>query len=274
MKEEKANTFWSVQTDQAQDVFLRQELAPGLMLRLLYLRCQEARVRDLPGQDYTCLVYNAGVNALYFCVCDGVGSSYAGDFAASYLARHIVDWLPTLSPEIFYAPEQLSEFLPALLNTWAQRAQDALRKHQYARKDSPLVREVLSELRDTYGSETVFFAGRFDMPADPSEPILALFCWMGNVSAHMLSSSGERMVVCDASDDSSRWSTGRGTHGHIMLQTMELYDLQRMLVFTDGMLPLQADLTTHSDEELQQCALETLEQPQNDDMALLDLNWS
>src|SRR5579872_1879110 len=96
-------------SDQSRDRLVRGSLGEGVTARLLYQRCREARTQNLPGQDYARALSAPAGNTLAFCVCDGVGSSYKGDFAAAFLAERLVDWLDRL------------ESVPAATDTFAVR---------------------------------------------------------------------------------------------------------------------------------------------------------
>src|SRR5215813_12451163 len=86
-----------LETNQRKDTFIRTQLADNVSVRLFSMRCQEAQTQTLLNQDYACLVSQQDASSLCFCVCDGVGSSYRGDFAAHYLASHLLAWLQEMT---------------------------------------------------------------------------------------------------------------------------------------------------------------------------------
>src|SRR5262249_11605913 len=125
--------------------------------------------------------------SLAFCVCDGVGSSYRGDFAATYLAVRLVRWLAALPPPNPPGEEDarrdeawLHARLSAELLMWSRVGQEELRRLTLPPAAGALVREVLEEMREEYGSEAVFLAGRVDRMDDPDD-----------VSAHVAADVGE-----------------------------------------------------------------------------------
>jgi hypothetical protein len=256
-----------VKSDQAREVFERTRIGDNLSVRLLAYRCQEAQEQSLPGQDYARLSATPDGTSVSFCVCDGVGSAFKGDFAAWYLARRLVHWLRDL-PAIPSAPNKVLSELQNTLTGWTEAGKMMLNSEGIDQNQPALLREVLLELRDTYGSETVFLGGRVDMT--PSGP-RAMLCWMGNVAARVWTTGTEPSII--SGDDSQRWSTGRGVRGHVNVQVLAPRALRRIIVYTDGVERMAADLAQLNDADVQEQAQLTLLQPANDDMTVLDLAW-
>ncbi len=276
-------SFPYLQADQRQDLLIRRALSNTLTARLLAVRCREAQKHDLSGQDFAVLATNGtphGVTSLCFCVCDGVGSSYRGDFAARYLARHLLAWLQRL-PYIPATTTQIEESLRAALSRWAERGQEKLRAAAEAGEADPpgtsgLVREVLMELRETYGAEAVFLAGRVDAMQTGAAlasdtPVRCMLCWMGNVSAQVYPTDEGPFEVGSQGDDSARWSTGRGLRGALDTRIISLSGLRRLITFTDGVERLANRLATLSDDALSEEATRLLGEAASDDMTVLDV---
>jgi Protein phosphatase 2C len=259
---------------QTGDNFVRRSPGETLSLRLLSLRCQEARMQDLPGQDYASIASNSDASAIAFCVCDGVGQSFKGDFAARYLAQRLVRWLRTL-PAVPSMAEPVSSGLRLALESWAHDGQATLVRRRLP-DEPPLLREVLAEVRETYGSETVFLGGRIDsqqlaVPLSRSAGARAIFCWMGNVTAQLYAADGQCIGLGDAGDDRNRWSTGRGIRGELTVRVMAAESMRRLIVYTDGIEPLAGDLASLTGDELQDQAWHLLASPTSDDMTVLDV---
>lgn len=157
-----------IETNQDEDTSEQIALGSRATVRLVSTRCREGQEQSLPCQDYAALISNAQGTSFSFCVCDGVGSSYKGNFAARYLAGCLVSWLQKL-PALPRRGEKLIRPLHTRLNQWAREAQQALNDFAIAPDAPELVREVLAELRQSHGSETVFFCARIDsvVPAAP-----------------------------------------------------------------------------------------------------------
>ncbi|HLZ22854.1 MAG TPA: hypothetical protein VKQ30_12090 [Ktedonobacterales bacterium] len=258
-------------SDQSRDRLVRGSLGEGVAARLLYQRCREARTQNLVGQDYVRALSAPAGNTLAFCVCDGVGSSYKGDFAATFLAVRLVDWLDGLDG-VPSADEPFETRLRTRLAQWAAEAQAELMAQGTPPETEAMVREVLEDLRGEYGSETVFFAGRVDRIAG-SAAVRAVFCWMGNVSAYVFISALEGMYIRPA-DDAVRWSTGRGLRGTPSVRLFTLESMERLLIHTDGCDVLSEELVFLSDDELRERCEAQLATPANDDMAMLDIRWA
>ncbi|HEY6542716.1 MAG TPA: protein phosphatase 2C domain-containing protein [Ktedonobacteraceae bacterium] len=267
----------TLETDQATETFTRECLGKAAAVRLFSARCQEAQAQGLPGQDYARIVSKHEGASVCFCVCDGVGSSYKGDFAARYLAVRLVDWLQTLAA-VPKRPGKISRVVQSLLDCWAPQAQRELAHLSLPLETPELVREVLEDLRDTYGSETVFFCGRIDRlrkssQAGPAHCIRALFCWMGNISACLVSGPGLQSTLGDQSNDRNRWSTARGCRGKVSSRVCVLDTLDSLLIHTDGLDSIAEELIHFDDAELQLRIQQLLRLPANDDMTLLEVRW-
>jgi hypothetical protein len=246
-------------------------------VRLLSFRSQEAHTQTLPCQDYARIMSNKQGTSLCFCVCDGVGSSFKGDFAAQYLAVSLVNWLQKLT-NIPKKPSKLSRRLQPRLDQWDREAQACLLSTRIPGELPPLVREVLEELRETYGSETVFLCGRIDIVGEfqsttQSHRAQALFCWMGNVTARLFLTASKHFDIGDQHNDSPRWSTVQGRKGQLKTQIVALDTFERLLIHTDGLNTLEKELTTLDNDALQTRMEYLRSLPSNDDMTMLDLQW-
>lgn len=258
-------------SDQSRDRLVRGSLGEGVTARLLYQRCREARTQNLAGQDYVRALSAPAGTTLAFCVCDGVGSSYKGDYAAAFLAARLVDWLDGLD-SVPDSTQTFSVRLRTRLAQWAAQAQAELSTQAIPPETAAMVREVLEELRGEYGSEAVFFAGRIDRtPGAPA--VRAVFCWMGNISAYLFTSATEGMYI-RPDDDGVRWSTGRGLRGEPKVRVITLDGLERLLVHTDGCDTLSEEIAFLEDGELLERCEALLAAPASDDMTMLDIRWA
>lgn len=265
-----------VESKQMADTFVRAMVDHTITARLLSMRCQEAREQSLPNQDFAQVLCRDG-SSLCFCVCDGVGSSYKGDFAAYYLAICLMEWLQGLTG-LQQDPAMLAAILQSHLNQRAREAQEKLKQVGPPPGTPFLVREVLEELRNTYGSETVFLCGRIDyggwsIKLGESPPMRALFCWMGNVTARLFLASDQFIKLGGEDENGSRWSTVHGCRGPITTWSLALTTIDRLVIHTDGLDALGESLVAFSDEEWQVQAERLRQQPKSDDMTALELLW-
>jgi Protein phosphatase 2C len=267
-----------VETQQHEDTFQHLFIDNNLQLRLCSVRCTEAHEADLPCQDYALITSYQDSSSLTFCVSDGVGGSYRGDFSAYYLANKLVHWLQAL-PGLSGEPRHFTRKLEAQLRLWARKGHEDLQHKALPTNIPPLLREVLEEHRTLNGSETVFFAGRIDYKDVPPQKKVgqALFCWMGNVSAHIFIAPGKHMQLSNGADETSdrnRWSTRYGPRGMLTGLTMPFHMVDRLIVHTDGLDHISAELAHLDDETLLARMQELLQLPTNDDMTMLDLQWN
>lgn len=273
-----------IETNQDEDTSEQISLGSRATARLVSMRCRESREQSLPGQDYAILISNPSGTSFSLCVCDGVGSSYKGNFAARYLAGCLVAWLQKL-PALPRHSGKLIRPLHSRLNQWAREAQQTLNDFAIAPDAPELVREVLAELRQTHGSETVFFCGRVDFvtPA-ASRPAFVrrgaqsiaaqgVFLWMGNIAAQLFTTSDHVIDLGEKEDDAQRWSTARGRRGDLTVRGLTLESFERLLIYTDGLRAIGDKLAVLNADELDAEMQNLLEQPANDDMTVLDIQW-
>lgn len=266
-----------IETDQMVDTFMSAMVDNTVIARLLSMSCQEAQEQSLPNQDFAQVICQ-GRSSLSFCVCDGVGSSYKGDYASRYLALCLVRWLQDLT-DLQQEPAQLAAMLQSYLNQRAPEAQAELEQIGLPPGTPQLVREVLEELCDTYGSETVFLCGRIDYGSgwstslSISHPMQTLFCWMGNVTARLFIAPDQFMKLGGEDEGGSRWSTVHGCRGPITMWSLALTTIDRLLIHTDGLDALGESLVVFSDEEWRAQARRLRLLPKNDDMTALELRW-
>lgn len=264
------------ESDQAKETWISQSLGERATALLLSVRSQEAQAQGLPCQDYARVLSNETGSSISFCVCDGVGSSYYGGFAARYLATHLVEWLSGLD-QISAAPVGMS----SRLERWATQGQEELAQLALPSETPVMLRGFLEELRDVHGSQAVFFCGRVDYPDEyasdaldaPAPDVRALFYWMGNVSAHIFAGDVQYQQLGDGENDQNRWSTVRGPQGKLGASALTLKTLDRILIYTDGLGAIGAELGALNERTIQIRMQELLTLPASDDMTVLNLRW-
>ncbi|GCE06553.1 protein phosphatase 2C domain-containing protein [Dictyobacter aurantiacus] len=270
------DAFRILESDQIIDSFTRAELASSTIARLLSFRCREAREQALPNQDYARISYRKDGSSLSFCVSDGVSSSYKGDFAACCLAAYLVKWLQELPAEAA-RHERLDAALRTQLDRLAVQAQQQLQRLEMEPGTPGLVREVLEDLRQNYGSETVFFCGRLDyeMSIDRQRAQLksAFFCWMGNVTARLFLNEQQYILLGEKTDKNGRWSTRHGCRGELHTWSRSLSTLERLIVHTDGLDAIGETLSTLDDDAWLAEVQRLLASSDSDDMTVFDLSW-
>lgn len=270
-------TNWLViESDQHNDSFISTSVDNRAAVRLCSIRCQESQIDAAPNQDYARVVYAAQGSALSFCVCDGVGGSYLGNFAARYLAIRLTNYLLTL-PGIPRDSRKTALALRKLLKIWAHEAQHELSLLELPLTLPALEREILQEQRDRHGSATVFFCGRVDDVLSGSvrslQTLPALFCWMGNVTALVFTSPSVCQQLGDQNNDYNRWSSLIGQQGLLTIRISSLSRSEPLVIYTDGLESLGPRLSRFDDQQLQSQMWQLLSSPTSDDMTVLDLRW-
>lgn len=271
-------TGWRIiESDQQADSYLSTSLGGQVALRLCSVRCKEAQLESAPNQDYARVVVAEQRSILSFCVCDGVGGSFQGNFAAKYLATRLTDYLMTL-PAIPRNPRKVAVVLRQQLETWALDAQQELHLASLPAHVPTLEQEILAEQRDRHGSATVFFCGRIeyapDSPGRPAQTIPALFCWMGNVTARVFANAQVCTQLGDLQNDRNRWSTRSGQQGILTARVTALNKNEPLVIHTDGLDAIGPHLTMLDDQQLQQRIWERLSLPASDDMTVLEFHWA
>ncbi|MGH2510138.1 MAG: protein phosphatase 2C domain-containing protein [Ktedonobacteraceae bacterium] len=265
-----------IENDQKTDGFISTSIDNQVAVRLCSVRCQEAQIDAAPNQDYARVVFAAHNSVLSFCVCDGVGGSYQGNFAAKYLATRLTDYLLTL-PSIPRTSRKVAFDLRKQLEIWASEAQQELGLVGFPQNLPALEQEILAEQRDRHGSATVFFCGRVDYAASASvhalQDVPALFCWMGNVSARVFSTSNTCEQLGDLHNDRNRWSTLSGQQGFLTIRVSALSRSEPLVIYTDGLEMLGHQLAQFDDQQLQQRIWQLLSMPGSDDMTVLEFHW-
>jgi hypothetical protein len=266
-----------IESDQQTDTFVSTSVDGQVGVRLCSVRCQESQIDVAPNQDYARVVFSSQGPALSFCVCDGVGGSFLGNFAARYIAVRMTDFLLTL-PAVPRDPRKTALTARKHLTTWAIEAQNELNLLGLPLVLPSLEREILEEQRNQHGSATVFFCGRVDYApsvlARSAKIVPALFCWMGNVTARIFSTPGVCQQLGDQDNDRNRWSTLFGQQGILTIRVSALNRSEPLIVHTDGLDPLGHQLAQLDDQQLQNRIWQLLQMPSNDDMTMLDLRWA
>lgn len=266
-----------IESDQQADTLVSTTIDGQVAVRLCSVRCQESQMDVAPNQDYARVVFTSQGSALSFCVCDGVGGSYQGNFAARYLAVRMTDYLLSL-PGVPRDPRKTAIVARKHLKAWALEAQNELSLLGLPTTLPPLEREILEEQRNQYGSATVFFCGRIDYASVTGtrtpQVVPALFCWMGNVTARVFSTPGVCQQLGDQDNDRNRWSTLYGQQGILTIRVSALSRSEPLVVHTDGLDMLGHQLAQLDDQQLQSRIWQLLQLPSNDDMTVLDLRWA
>jgi len=238
-------------------------------IRYTYFRSSETRAHDDIGQDY--LLFTGSPDKLAFCLCDGVSQSFYGDLAARFLGDHLVDWLwdlPALPTKNLTARKKLS----SQLKDWIVAARMAVEVFPIPFNAPPLLKGVLEEKR-SIGSESMFVCGRWDVGHQTQKKTSLMLFWLGDSRFQLWKSNELRSDATPTEWDSmERWSTLNGVKGgepNVCIEPKGKTD--RILVFSDGMVPIESMLASADDEQLNQFLVDLNETPTSDDASLFDI---
>ena len=178
-------------------------------LTYAYARSAEGQSADQPGQDY--IVWRTEGSRLVFALCDGVSQSFYGELAARFLGDALVDWLwqLPLSDKDAAGPATL---LTEQLSAWTAAA-TGLVQEQILPPGIPEMQRVALEQKRALGSQSMFVAGRIDLP-DASLPRGRLLCcWLGDCRLRAWRGNVEEPRLSIGRDTAQRWSTRTGAVG-------------------------------------------------------------
>ena len=126
--------------------------------RYAYLRSFEARASGKKGQDF--LAIKEDGQKFVFGICDGISASFFGEVAAKFLGEKLMDYLWGF--ELTEYNDQFRAEFNEKLREWAVEATELLEKVELP-DSPPMLRDVLKQQQQDYGSQTTFSAGVIDI---------------------------------------------------------------------------------------------------------------
>lgn len=237
-----------------------------LQCRYGYGRAAETVNQGDTGQDFAAVRLNG--NVCNFVLCDGVGMSYLGDFAARFLGNSLLDWLETTS-----VPS--AEGIEKLLQDLTIPASEQLEKLQPLDNSPLLLREVLMEKRSR-GSQAMYVCGQIIL-SGASRRSRVWIAWQGDSRIRLWRNGQEQSATfqkyCRTNE---RWSTREGTVGgkpHIFEAKMSGSENVRLQLYTDGLNDLDAIQAYIPDEQIQVLLDSRHTGGLEDDAAFIELEW-
>jgi len=171
--------------------------------------------------------------------------------------------------------------MSSCLEQWALQGQEELTQLPLPPATPVMLQGFLEELRDTHGSQAVFFGGRVDCNEEmlldgfdaPFPGVRALFYWMGNITTLIFAGEMQYKHLGDVQNDKNRWSTAKGPQGKLSARALTLKTLDRIFIYTDGLGAVGAELGALNEYTLQTRIQELLALSATDDRTILDLRW-
>jgi hypothetical protein len=237
-----------------------------LKCRYGYGRAAESVNQGDAGQDFVAIRMQG--NVCHFVLCDGVGMSYLGDFAARFLGSSLLEWLEKTAT---LTAEGVERFLQNLTGA----ASEQLEQLQPLDTSPLLLREVLMEKR-SQGSQAMYVCGRIELTSGGRKS-RAWLAWQGDSRIRLWRNGQEQSEPfqkhCKTSE---RWSTREGSVGgrpHVFEMKGSGSEPFRLQLYTDGLNDLDAIVTYIPDEHIQVLLDAAHTGGLEDDAAFIELEW-
>lgn len=235
--------------------------------RYAYGRAMESLVQGEKGQDFVGVHMDG--NSCNFVLCDGVGQSYQGDFAARFLGNTLLDWLGTTR-------EWSSAAFTSFMQEITVSASEQLKQLTPPGEVPALLREVLED-KQRLGSQTMYICGRIELPTARKRQGRIWMAWQGDSRLRFWKNDVEISEYFHATMlTNERWSTLTGPVGgspHVYQTRLEYGLPMRLQLYTDGLDDLDPIRQLLPDEQIQIL----LDAPHTggleDDAAFLELQW-
>ncbi|MDR0270112.1 protein phosphatase 2C domain-containing protein [Paenibacillus sp.] len=235
--------------------------------RYAYGRAMESLVQGEKGQDFVGVHIDG--DTCNFVLCDGVGMSYQGDFAARFLGDILLNWLKRTRE---WSSAGFADFMRGITGT----ATEQLSKLTPPGETPSLLREVLED-KQRLGSQTMYICGRIELPMARKRPGRIWMAWQGDSRLRFWKNNEEISEHFRATMlTKERWSTLTGPIGgqpHVYQTRLEYGIPMRLQLYTDGLDDLDPIREVLPDEQIQVL----LDAPHTggleDDAAFLELRW-
>lgn len=242
-----------------------------------YMRSAESRATGESGQDYLALrEHDAG---LLFVVCDGVGQSYYGDFAARFVGDRLLDWLSDAHGAHAERDEAwMQQELGRFLLHATEEATAQLERHEMHPGVHGLLRDVLLD-KKKQGSSAMYVGGRLDFPDRRRPDGALLLVWQGDIRLRLWTGAQEREAAFGGSFQTRhRWNSASGPVGGMpsvysgSLPRGGDKEQSTLLVYSDGLAALD-NRRQPPGGQLGQYIAEQAADPACDDMSVVQIDW-
>ncbi|MBB6019461.1 serine/threonine protein phosphatase PrpC [Paenibacillus sp. JGP012] len=237
-----------------------------LKCRYGYGRAAETVNQGDAGQDFVAIRMHD--NVCHFVLCDGVGMSYLGDFAARFLGNALLEWMETTPSLTAEGIERYLQYITAVASKQLEQLQPL--------DSSPLLlREVLMEKR-SQGSQAMYVCGRIALTSGGRKSKVWI-AWQGDSRIRLWCNGQEQSKQfqkhCSTNE---RWSTREGPVGgkpHVFETKASSNDACRLQLYTDGLNDLDAIDTYIPDEHIQVLLDAAHTGGLEDDAAFIEIEW-
>ncbi|THF73932.1 hypothetical protein [Cohnella fermenti] len=239
-----------------------------------YSRSRESRLGGEPGQDY--LTFAESAEALCFALCDGIGLSYYGDYAARFVGDRLIDWLAEL-PRANEGGAELSYRLDRYMRQMTAEATEQLREHEIPPTITGMLREVLS-VQKKKGSGTMYGAGRIDWPSAELPEGRIVLVWQGDIRIRLWADGVEASArLGDNFHTRHQWNSVAGpVGGPPCVHCDKLASLGRrgaLTIYSDGLQALDRFASPLPVPQLATLLNGEARHPSSDDISVFQANW-
>lgn len=242
--------------------------------RYAYIRAQDSREADDPGQDFVTFCQEG--ERFAFALCDGVSQSFYGEIASRFLGDELLKWLWRDAPHSMDT-RTFANALTTQLGTLTEKAMEMVRTQPLPESTLPMLRDVLEQKRDK-GSESTFACGLINLPGEEFPHGRVALMWLGDSRLRLWDTSGELTPeLGDTFHTRERWSTHKGMMAdrpHAIVLPVNEFDkhkLTRVMVYSDGAPELNSWKQPPTDKELNGIMRRANGSPVSDDIAFLEV---
>ena len=208
---------------------LRRQLLPDAELLLAYARASESVNYEEKNQDAYAVRVKPQRGVVV--VADGVGQSFHGEIASSWVVQALTDelWKSELT-DLRLLSTAVTSRLQAITSD-VTHILESINLEQYP----VMFRDALQQKR-ALGSESVFCAAAYDRSTDS-----AVFCWLGDCRVQVYDHE-QRRVELPPEDFVSleRWSSVRRLVGDIRFVRIALSRVRTFSLYSDGLSELDS----------------------------------
>lgn len=193
--------------------------------RYAYARRSDSQQYDEKGEDF--LTFQTDGNRFVFALCDGVGSSFMGDWASRFLGERLSRYFAKLDlnlPEV-KIKQNVFDWLMSL----QPEANSLILSYPLPETDSPLIKLAIEIQREDFGSQSAFVAGVVDI-----EQNVACFVSAGDLSLELFKDSLSFGSALFPDTMKSVWSSKDGLLGDLYVAKLQLNEFNSLAVYSRG----------------------------------------
>lgn len=265
-----------IELDQGVETPVTEYTRGAFQLRYGYARAKDAIATNLRGEDY--LVTRVEGNRLAFAICDGVGSSFFGGWASQILGEKIIQWLWEEKTRRFLSTDPPSTAvkskIASMLNAEIHTASEIVRQKDLSKLSNQMLRNTYINRLEESGSQSNFVCGYIEAGTSIDDLGCLWLLWLGDAKLRIWKDEYEKTNELNGRWLSEQsWSTKFGVAGEIFSFKSTPGNVNKILAYTDGLLPYERQIT-HSVETafLNQILENQRNRSGSDDISFLEIS--